>query len=670
VSHPKNTAPTRWSVAAAAALAVGAMATSASADDEVDEAVIRAPRTAPAETLIGHAEIERTGAVTLADALRPQADVDTLGGGSPGAVGRLTLRGSTPEEVLLMVDGLRLSSRSSAATVGGADPNMIPTAMVQRLSVLRGPSSALFGPNAVAGAIEVTTRAPTVPLAWTGNLQLGALAPPLDASALPMVDDDDGDDGGGGWFLGGRGQLTAAMRQGPRFAVLGVSGSANRGWIPNTSSHFFDATLKLGRVLPGGGLTHAWVSTFDAATGAPAWGSLLDADMFDFDDRQARRGVMGAAMARVALSPRDTLEATVGSRVQRTQLFNPAGADLEAGAERAEDEHLARELQARVRWQRVMGGVPGALSVSAEGGHDLLATRTLARSASRGALSVRDRLDLGRGAVLDLALRADLDGQYGAQVSPRVAAEWSMGPSLRAFAAVGRGYRPPSFAELAWPTIAYATAVGAARGERGNDALAVETAWGGDLALLGGEPGGRWTFAARGLRAAHRGAHPLGDRRRRVLAAHQRGPRVARGSHRRGELEAAPAVDRAGLGHLADDRRPERRGARGEAAVEGEREGDPLRGGGLEGVGRGALVRPQRRRLRRARVAGRLRQRAGRAAVRVGGRGVRDGGEPAGPPLRDGARRAHSGAHRVDRLRPRRGRGLTARYWIACVERR
>ena len=66
------------------------------ADDEVDAAVIRASRVAPGETRVGHAEIERTGAVTLADALRPQADVDTLGGGAAGAVGRLTLRGSTP----------------------------------------------------------------------------------------------------------------------------------------------------------------------------------------------------------------------------------------------------------------------------------------------------------------------------------------------------------------------------------------------------------------------------------------------------------------------------------------------------------------------------------------------------------------------------------------------
>ena len=481
-------------------LAVGLGAWSATspahADDEVDVAVIRAPRVAPGETLVGHAEIERTGAVTLADALRPQADVDTLGGGSAGSVGRLTLRGSTPDEVLLLVDGLRLSSRSSAAVVGGADPNMIPTAMVQRLSILRGPSSALFGPNAVAGAIEVTTRAPTVPLAWTGNLQLGAFAPPIDATSHPS---GAADDEGGEWFLGGRGQLTATARQGSRFAALGVSGSWNRGWLPNTSSHFFDATLKLGRALPGGGVTHAWVSTFDAATGAPSWGSLFDADMFDADDRQSRRGVMGAAMARVALSPRDTLEATVGSRVQRTQLFNPVGADLAAGSERAEDEHLSRELQARVHWQRALGGTPGTLSVSAEAGHDSLETSALARSAARGAVAVRDRLDLGRGAVLDLAVRADLDGQYGAQVSPRVAAEWFIGPSLRAFAAVGRGYRPPSFAELAWPTIAYPSAVGAARGERGNDALSVETAWGADAALVGGTPGGNWSFAARGF---------------------------------------------------------------------------------------------------------------------------------------------------------------------------
>lgn len=481
----------------ALALALWSWASPVRGDDEVDVAVIRAPRVAPGETRIGHAEIERTGGLSLADALRPQSDVDTQGGGAAGSVGRLTLRGSTPDEVLLMVDGLRLSSRSSAATVGGADPNLIPTAMVQRLAILRGPSSALYGPNAVAGAIEITTRAPTVPLAWTGNLQLGALAPPAGPSPAMGADSDEAE--AVGWFLGGRGQLTAAARQGPRFAALGVSGSWNRGWLPNTRSHFLDATLKVGRVLPGGGLTHAWVSTFDSATGAPAWGSLFDADMFDADDRQARRGVMGAALARVALSPRDTLEATVGSRVQRTQLFNPAGADLMAGAEGAEDVHQSRELQARVRWQREQGGALGTLSVSAEGGHDSLVTNTLARSAGRGALGLRDRLDLGHEAVLDLAVRADLDGQYGAQVSPRVAAEWFMGSALRAFAAVGRAYRPPSFAELAWPTIAYPTRVGAALGERGNDALGVETAWGGDVALVGGAPQGRWSFAARGF---------------------------------------------------------------------------------------------------------------------------------------------------------------------------
>lgn len=482
------------------AIALGAWsaAAPARADDEVDAAVVRAPRAAPGETRIGHAEIERTGGVTLADALRPQADVDTPGGGAAGAVGRLTLRGSTPEEVLLMVDGLRLSSRSSASIVGGADPNLIPTAMVQRVAILRGPSSALYGPNAVAGAVEITTRAPAAPLAWTGNLQLGALAPPTGAPP-PAAGEDAEETADAAWFLGGRGQLTAAARQGSRFAVLGLSGGAHRGWLPNTRSHLLDATLKVGRTLPGGGLTHAWVSAFDAATGAPAWGSLFDADMFDADDRQARRGVMGAALARVALSPRDTLEVTAGSRVQRTQLFNPAGADLAAGSERAEDEHRSRELQARLRWQRARGGALGALTVSAEAGHDALVTTSLARSAARGALAVRDRLDLGRDAVLDLAVRADLDGQYGAQVSPRVAAEWSVGPSLRAFAAVGRGYRPPSFAELAWPTIAYAAAVGVARGERGNDALAVETAWGGDAALVGGAPGGRWSFAARGF---------------------------------------------------------------------------------------------------------------------------------------------------------------------------
>lgn len=447
-------------------------------DDDEPGAVIRAPRAAAGETLVNHLEIERTGATTLADVLRVQGDVDSLGGGAPGAVGRFTLRGAAPEESLLLIDGVRLSPRSAAATVAGADPNLIPAAMIQRMSILRGPSSAWLGPNAVSGAVTLTTREPASN-GFLGSAQYGS-------------------------FESFRMQLSATARQGRNFAVASATANTTGGWAPNTEASLFGATLKLGRVLPNG-VAFVWMSAYDARTGAPSWGSLFDADTFDADDRDLRRGVMTAGVWRHNFNARDTLETSAAVGVSRVTHLNPVGDDLTAGGEAGVVADRATELQSRVVWNRSSlrdPSAPPVFSLGAELGRESLdSSRSDLSAAVRGALFARTRLTHGI-FTADLAARLDLDTQYGAFPSPRVAFELRPSTTLRTYLSVGGAFRPPTFSELSWPTITYQKMVGDAAGERGNASVSPETAWGIDAGFEAGGGSSPVTFNLRpfGLR--------------------------------------------------------------------------------------------------------------------------------------------------------------------------
>lgn len=472
--------------------------TLARADDESEEAVIRARAASPSETVIGHAEIERTGAVTLADALRPQADVDIQGGGAAGGVGRLSLRGSAPEETLLVIDGLRVSPRSSAATVAGADPNLVPVSLLQRISLSRGPSSALWGANAVAGVIELTTREPVTPRAFTGTLQYSAYLSDQESGIVPFDDDDEPFEEGLNPFFGLRGQFTTAFREGDQFFVGGVSGGYTRGWAPNTQSHLFDATLKAGRVLSGGGTAYFWMRAFDSYTGAPAWGSLLASDAFDADDRQARRGAALTGVLRRPLGARMRLEAGASASMTSTTLYNP-DADMTAGTGAVEALQAATEVQGRVAWTHDALGPFGAVTVGADVGHESLDAEEFENGTEsvRGGVFVRERKSFGS-AILDLAARVDADSLYGFFVSPRAALQVASHDHFtQAEVSVGRAFRPPTFSERAWPVFMYATPAGGAVGERGNPNVSVESAWGADAAVAFGGGARRWRTSLR-----------------------------------------------------------------------------------------------------------------------------------------------------------------------------
>ena len=107
-------------------------------------------------TSIDRVAIEQSGASDLADILQQQSGVVVTRAGGPGSPRRRPIRGSSANQVLVLVDGVP----QNQAVSGSADLSLVRLDNVEKISVVRGAQSARYGQQALGGAIVVETRRP------------------------------------------------------------------------------------------------------------------------------------------------------------------------------------------------------------------------------------------------------------------------------------------------------------------------------------------------------------------------------------------------------------------------------------------------------------------------------------------------------------------------------
>lgn len=95
---------------------------------------------------------------TASDLLRELPGVDVIGSGANQA--RPSIRGQRGQRILLLQDGLRLNNSRRQQDFGEL-PALVDVAMIDRVEVVRGPSSVLYGTDAIGGVINLITRAPS-----------------------------------------------------------------------------------------------------------------------------------------------------------------------------------------------------------------------------------------------------------------------------------------------------------------------------------------------------------------------------------------------------------------------------------------------------------------------------------------------------------------------------
>jgi vitamin B12 transporter len=105
-------------------------------------------------TVIGPNEIQRNPARNLAELLAQQSGLEISMSGGLGATSSAFIRGTNSNHVLILIDGMRFGS----ATAGNPALENIPLGQIERIEIVRGPMSSLYGSDALGGVIQIFTK--------------------------------------------------------------------------------------------------------------------------------------------------------------------------------------------------------------------------------------------------------------------------------------------------------------------------------------------------------------------------------------------------------------------------------------------------------------------------------------------------------------------------------
>ena len=146
----------------AAALAACSLANAQDGDAKrLDGIIVTATRTPTtvdaalaAVEVIDREQIDASGAQSLPELLRGRAGITIVNQGGAGKLSTLSLRGTESDHTLYLIDGVRIGSTTS----GFAALQDIPLDQIERIEIVRGPRSSLYGADAIGGVIQIFTR--------------------------------------------------------------------------------------------------------------------------------------------------------------------------------------------------------------------------------------------------------------------------------------------------------------------------------------------------------------------------------------------------------------------------------------------------------------------------------------------------------------------------------
>lgn len=145
---------------------------------ETDEVVVSATRLGSldaeeltiAASVLSEAEIEARGQQYVSDLLRSLPGIAISASGSRGNLTQIRVRGAEANHVVVIIDGVEVANPSD----GGFDFSGLRASDIVRIEVLRGEQSALYGSDAVAGVINIVTRAGDTTKRWQASVEGGS----------------------------------------------------------------------------------------------------------------------------------------------------------------------------------------------------------------------------------------------------------------------------------------------------------------------------------------------------------------------------------------------------------------------------------------------------------------------------------------------------------------
>ena len=383
-------------------------------------------------TVIDSETLRFTLADSLADLLRREAGVQISRSGGPGQSSGLLIRGASSQQSVVLVDGVRVGS----ATLGYAALEALGLAQVERVEVLRGPGSSLYGADAVGGVVNLITRRGQGAPSFDGRVALGGYG---SREASVGVRGAQGAIDYAAVVSNERSRGVSALRANDQFGNFNPdrdgftrrSAQAQLGLQPAAGQRL---SLRLA--------ASKLDAQYDASEFLPP--SFAQDSSADFRNRLDTRLVAAEHQAR-------------WSQQWATQLLlSDTDEDLASGGRQTDRFRTQRrQALAQATWTPMAGQ---QLVLGLERVNERAQSSSYAADAERrnDALLLAYSASAGRWSA-QVDLRHDDNSAYGGVDSGRVGASFALSPRWRLRALAGTTFRAPSFNDLVFPGYGVAT---------------------------------------------------------------------------------------------------------------------------------------------------------------------------------------------------------------------
>ncbi|MBM3818632.1 MAG: TonB-dependent receptor [Acidimicrobiia bacterium] len=351
-------------------------------------------------TIITREQIAQLPVRSVADVLRLTGSVDVRMRGERGGQTDFAVRGANFGQMLVLVDGVRLNDAQSGHHNGDIP---VPLDMVERIEVLHGVGSSLFGADAFGGTINVITRKDF--RGASGSLETGSFG-----------------------LVAGRGQVGAA--RGRVHQTLAVS-------VDRSSGFMFERDY-----LMTGVSSRTALADRSAVAVSYLWKDFGANGFYgNAPSHEWTNQTLVAADHRFGSWAGWQVGGTASYRTHGDRfIFNVRGT---APA----NQHRTHATIASLRASRTMSGGT-SVTAGVEGGADWIRSNNLGNHTTRRVSGFGEwRQALGQTTQLDASVRVDRYTEFGTAVSPSLGVGWWPSSVVRLRASAGRAFRVPTFTE-------------------------------------------------------------------------------------------------------------------------------------------------------------------------------------------------------------------------------
>jgi vitamin B12 transporter len=432
------------------------LSSTANAVTNLPEVVVTATRTAQtvddslaSVTVITRDQIDNSQALSVPEILRTVAGLDVSTNGGLGQSTSLFMRGTESDHILVLVDGVKIGS----ATTSSVPFEYLPLSQIERIEIVRGPRSSLYGSEAIGGVIQIFTRRGQGPLQTEASL---------------------------GWGEHNTGQIT-----------FGVSGSQQNTWY----SLYAD---------------HLQTEGFNVCQGSTSSGCFTIEPDDDGHENTAFSGKLGHRFGKQGSVQIHALHAR-GNNQYDSSMNNEADFVQEAlgfkadyfvgeqwlmnvnvGKSRDESDHFGTKFESYFHTERLTGTFQNDLFFSND--------KTLTLGIDYQKDDVESSTDYNLDSLdnqglfvayqtefdqidMNLGFRRDDNEQFGEHTTGNIGFSYALNRNMRLIANYGTAFKAPSFNELYYPNF-------------GNANLSPEDSKSSEIALKSQQTHYQWSLSA------------------------------------------------------------------------------------------------------------------------------------------------------------------------------